>query len=218
MRLLISDPGNLGCALEKECQQRRVPFAWYGGTDGTKHRGNTIGVYVGRGRRFDEFHAYCAEHGRIPILQCSSDVRILTSNTPIYDVPNASSSVRFFIDSFKQLVQRFEREGVGITWRLTETHQAGKTSPPRTAQILADIGRIEPKNVTSIRVSPEHHAKFFLEGTVLGTGEKIELCCKVQGLQPYALGIIGIASALDKEIRAKGLRDSSVYTVADIGS
>lgn len=216
MRLLISDSGNLGRATAKQCEEEGVFFGFF--EDKRTAPETDIAVYVGRGRRFDQFLDFCTEKG-ISVLQCSSDVDMATRpqpRTPVFDVPNAAESVMLFLEQMERLAKSLKRRGIEVDWMLTESHQASKKSPPRTALRLAEILGIPREKIHSLRRRSEFHSYHGLLGYVKDSDEGFEYACRVEGMGPYAKGILKLAAGLHRENQEIVIRKGGLYKTSDI--
>lgn len=215
MHLLISDRGNFGKAISEACGER-VSYCFFSAPMFRSAR-DTIGIYVGRGRHFGEFLNYCTM-ANVPVLQCSSDIDLAGRKlgTPVFDVPNAAEMVMLFLKQMEQLSEDLKRRGIEVDWVLTESHQASKSSPPRTALRIAEILGIPTRETISLRRRPEFHAHHILQGYVKGSSEMLEYACRVKGLAPYAQGVLRLAIDLCDEIETAGRRQPGLYRATDI--
>lgn len=204
MRLIISDRGNLGVALAEQCIKDSIPAVWYDEARFASDIGqDAVAVYVGGGRRFAEFLDFCHTSGDIPMLQCSSDVDVhrLRTPLPIADVNNAAESVAHFIRNLKSLVRDLHERHMAVEWKLSESHQRTKTSPPGTALRIAALLGIPPEKIHSVRRRDDRHSKHIVHAIVGDGHERYRLECEVLGLEPYARGIIKIARGFGETVR-----------------
>ena len=213
MRLLISDKGELGVATGERCKEEGAHFGFFDNERNAPHC--DVGVYVGRGRRFNDFISFCERH-RIPMLQCSSDVdlrfRLARPALPVANVPNASEAVYQFTRQVKALAGELSKKAIPVTWKLSESHQRTKTSPPATALHIAELLGIPPEKFHSVRRRSDRHSKHMITAIVGGGDERYRLECEVWGLEPYARGILKIA----RGFVSNGVpRRDGIYTLDD---
>ena len=160
-------------------------------------------VHAGSGRELPEILRFCREHS-VPLIELSTgtDVASLAQGVPVVVCPNANLLMLKFMAMLSRSGPWFRHESI----RLTESHQAGKTSVPGTAVALASSLGLSQQAIVSVRDPAQQsgglgipdadlgrHAFHRLE---IGEGDcRLRLETLVTGASPYAEGVRRIVEA-----------------------
>jgi len=167
----------------------------------------SIIVHAGSGRELKAVTAYCeATQSTLIELATGSEIASTTHGFPIVLCPNTNILMLKFMSMLERSGHLFR--GHRIT--LAESHQAQKTSVPGTAVSLAHALGREDSDVLSIRdvntqradleIPEEHLARHAYHRVLIEDGEcSVKLETRVYGESPYADGVAGIVSAVQKQ-------------------
>lgn len=161
-------------------------------------------VHAGSGRELKDIHSFCRET-RAPLIELAtgSKVDMLTSTYPIVLCPNTNILMLKFLSMLEKSGHLFR----GCNIKLTESHQAQKTSVPGTAVSMAYAMDLAASDVVSVRdpstqtatlqIPIEHldrHAyhQIVIEDTVCN----ITMETRIYGASPYADGVAKIIAAV----------------------
>lgn len=160
-------------------------------------------VHAGSGRELPEILRFCRERS-VPLIELSTgtDVARLAQGVPVVVCPNANLLMLKFMAMLSRSGSWFRHESI----RLTESHQAGKTSVPGTAVAMAASLGLSPQAIVSVRDpgqqalalgipagSLDRHAFHRIE---IGEGDcRLRLETLVTGVSPYADGVRRIVEA-----------------------
>lgn len=169
-------------------------------------------VHAGSGRELSEILRFCRERA-LPLIELSTGTGVadLADGVPVVVCANANLLMLKFMAMIARCGPWFHGESV----RLTESHQAGKTSVPGTAVALAASLGLSPEAIVSVRDPAQQsdalgilaadlgrHAFHRIE---IGEGDcRLRLETLVTGGAPYAEGvrrIVGAALAYPLEPR-----------------
>ena len=165
----------------------------------------SIVVHAGSGRALDDVVGYCQKtHSILVELATGSEIERVVPQFPIVLCPNTNILMLKFMAMLDKSGLMFS----GYEIRLTESHQAQKSSTPGTAlsmakslgihedEILSVRDPIEQENV--LKIPPEHlgrHAYHRIEMEEASC--RITLETRVYGATPYAGGVAKIIGAID---------------------
>lgn len=160
-------------------------------------------VHAGSGRELPEILGWCREHS-LPLIELStgSGVADLAEGVPVVVCANANLRMLKFMAMLARSGPWFRGESI----RITESHQAGKTSVPGTAVALARSLGVAPEAIVSVRDPVQQvddlgvraadlgrHAFHRIE---IGEGDcQLRLETLVTGGAPYADGVRRIVEA-----------------------
>lgn len=160
-------------------------------------------VHAGSGRELQEILRFCREHS-VPLIELSTGTGVahLADGVPVVVCANANLLMLKFMAMLARCGPWFRGESV----RLTESHQAGKTSVPGTAVALAASLGLAPQAIASVRGPAQQAGGLGIPGADLGRhafhrieigeGEcRLRLETLVTGEAPYAAGVRRIVDA-----------------------
>ena len=164
-----------------------------------------IVVHAGSGRELDAVLAYCQETGSTLVeLSTGTQTSALASTTfPVVVCPNTNVLMLKFMAMVANCGHLFKQYPI----RLTESHQADKSSTPGTAVQLANSLGIPLDAISSIRdvaiqqqqlqIPAEQSDRHAFHRIEIGDGDSlITLETRVFGSAPYAEGVNQIISAI----------------------
>ena len=160
-------------------------------------------VHAGSGRELPEILHFCRERS-VPLIELSTGTWVsdLANGVPVVVCANANLLMLKFMAMLARCGPWFRGESV----RLTESHQAGKTSVPGTAVALAASLGLAPEAIVSVRDPALQSAGLGIPDADLGRhafhrieiGEgdcRLRLETLVTGGTPYAEGVRRIVDA-----------------------
>jgi 4-hydroxy-tetrahydrodipicolinate reductase len=160
-------------------------------------------VHAGSGRELPEILLFCRERA-LPLIELSTGTGIadLADGVPVVVCANANLLMLKFMAMLARCGPWFHGEHV----RLTESHQAGKTSVPGTAVAMAASLGLSPEAIVSVRDPAQQSDALGVPATDLGRhafhrieiGEgdcRLRLETLVTGGAPYAEGVRRIVDA-----------------------
>lgn len=160
-------------------------------------------VHAGSGRELPEILRFCRERA-LPLIELSTGTGIadLADGVPVVVCANANLLMLKFMAMLARCGPWFRCEPM----RLTESHQAGKTSVPGTAVALAASLGLSPEAIVSVRDPAQQSGGLGIPATDLGRhafhrieiGEgdcRLRLETLVTGGAPYAEGVRRIVGA-----------------------
>lgn len=163
-----------------------------------------IVVHAGSGRELDAVLAYCQETGST-LVELSTGMQVGTgpSTFPIVECPNTNILMLKFMSMVARSGHLFKQYPI----RLTESHQADKSSTPGTAVQLASSLGLPQDAICSIRdvaiqqeqlqIPAEHSDRHAFHRIEIGDDHGlITLETRVFGSAPYAEGVNQIISAI----------------------
>lgn len=168
-------------------------------------RDRSIVVHAGSGRELDDVVAYCADTRSVLVeLATGSKIEGLAPQFPVVVCPNTNILMLKFMAMLAGSGHLFKNYKA----RLTESHQAQKSSTPGTALSMAQALGIPSAEVVSVRdpvmqeevlnIPPQHLARHAYHQIVIEDGVcSITLETRVYGAAPYADGVGKIISAID---------------------
>lgn len=161
-------------------------------------------VHAGSGRELPEILRFCRERA-LPLIELSTGTGIadLADGVPVVVCANANLLMLKFMGMLARSGPWFR----GETVRVTESHQAGKTSVPGTAVAIAASLGMSPEAIVSVRDPVRQSADLGIPAADLGRhafhrieiGEgdcRLRLETLVTGDSPYAEGVRRIAEAV----------------------
>jgi len=210
MQIIVVGRGKLATelleSLNLDFPCRIISWSEKGPTDG-----KTVIVHAGSGRELDEVISYCEEtHSTLVELSTGSRMRNAGMGFPVVLCPNTNILMLKFMSMLVTSGHLFSRYRV----KLTESHQAQKTSLPGTAVTMAHALGLKASDVRSVRdpdeqrsvlqISAEHLDRHAFHQVVIEDAVcRITIETRVQGASPYADGVGQILSA----IRSNDLED-----------
>ncbi len=208
MHLIIVGRGKMARLFQEECQRLAINC-----TNPSElplplvdKKENPIVIHVGSGRFLLDLIVECGKHG-YPLVQASSGQMLPDSAfvpIPVINAPNLGLLILALLDVMPRL-GTLTRE-LGAKVEVAESHQASKTSPPITAQIIAGYFGNPSESVNSIRntgiqttlgVPTEYldgHAYHFIN--IKAHGVEAEITFKVHGRKAYFLGAVALAQKM----------------------
>ena len=160
-------------------------------------------VHAGSGRELPEIVRYCRERP-VPLIELSTgtDVARLAVGVPVVVCANANLLMLKFMAMLARSGPWFRGESM----RLTESHQAAKTSVPGTAVAMAASLGLSPEAILSVRdpalqstglgIPPDHLGRHAFHRIDIGEGDcRLRLETLVTGGSPYAEGVRRIVGA-----------------------
>ena len=203
MQIVIAGSGKLAAellaSLGAECGHTVVPWA-----GGSGHMGKGVVVHAGSGRELEAIATHCkATQSALVELSTGSAIESSPMGFPVVLCPNTNILMLKFMCMLEQSGHLFR----GYPMRLTESHQASKTSVPGTAVNLADSLGISRDAILSVRDAQtqldelhipraelDRHA--FHQIRIQDGGCSLQLEARVQGEAPYARGVARIVDAV----------------------
>lgn len=215
MQVLIVGTGKLATELLNELsleeQFEIVPWS-----KASPVKVQSILVHAGSGRELQEVIAYCRETRSVLIeLATGSEWEASAPGFPVVVCPNTNILMLKFMNMLAKSGHLFNGGNV----RVTESHQAGKTSTPGTAVAMAESLGLGAVDVVSVRdpeqqqsvlgIPPEHLGRHAFHCIAIEDAAcSIVMETRVYGSSPYASGVAQIISA----VRAHEL-ESRVYAI-----
>lgn len=164
----------------------------------------SVVVHAGSGRELNDAIAYCRET-HSPLIELSTGSKVETEHLefPVILCPNTNILMLKFMSMLATSGRLFQ----GYEIRLTESHQARKTSVPGTAVAMAQALGLSHGDIRSVRdpqeqrtalqIPKEHlerHAyhQIVIEDPVCRVTMETRVC----GASPYADGVAKIISAI----------------------
>ncbi len=162
--------------------------------------GRCIVVHAGSGRELDDVVGFCSASGSIFLDLSTGDSRLPASSVfPIIICPNVNMQMLSFMAMIKQSSGYFRGQEI----RITESHQAAKSTKPGTAIYLAKSLGIPEEKIRSVRDPQEQNevlgipAEFldrhaYHEVVIASPEVEIRLQTRVLGKSAYACGLAKI--------------------------
>lgn len=204
MTIVIVGTGKLAhellCSLKVDTSHQIIAWAKRG-----EAKGKSIVVHAGSGRELDDVISYCLEtQSTLVELATGSKIEAFEPQFPLVVCPNTN----ILMLKFMAMLARSGHMFTGYKARLTESHQAQKSSTPGTALSMAQALGIPSGEVVSVRdpavqeevlkIPPEHLARHAYHQIVVEDDIcSITLETRVYGPAPYADGVGKIISAID---------------------
>ena len=163
-----------------------------------------IVIHAGSGRSLAEVVHYCRETASVLMeLATGSALENQPTAFPVVLCPNTNILMLKLMSMLATSGELFRNHPV----RVTESHQAGKTSVPGTAVTMAEALGVAAAKIVSIRdpqvqekelgMAPEHLARHAYHRIEIGdAGTSIVLETRVTGSTPYAAGVARIVAAI----------------------
>lgn len=202
MEVLIVGTGKLASELHRELQLD-APFRLLAWADAGPTRERAIVVHAGSGRELPEVIAFCRETNS-PLIELAtgSVLESMALSFPVIMCPNTNLLMLKFMSMLARAGGLFK----GYDIRLTESHQAGKTSTPGTALAMAQSLGLAATEIVSVRNPEEQGARLKIPSEHLARHafHRIEIrdavCAvsmetRVYGASPYAAGVAQIVAA-----------------------
>lgn len=160
-------------------------------------------VHAGSGRELPDILRFCLERS-VPLIELSTgtDVVRLAHGVPVVVCPNANLLMLKFMAMLSRSGSWFRHEFI----RLTESHQAGKTSVSGTAVAMAASLSLPPQAIVSVRdpgrqslelgIPAETLGRHAFHRIEIGEGDcRLRLETLVTGGAPYVDGVRRIVEA-----------------------
>jgi 4-hydroxy-tetrahydrodipicolinate reductase len=186
--------------------------------EGRPEEGRSIVIHCGSGRQLAEVAAFCGQSGS-PLVELSTGTGLAaTTLFPVVECANSNILMVKFMAMLASCGHLFKGHPV----RLTESHQAGKTTVAGTAVQMAACLGLPPQEIRSIR-DPQvqardlgipadrlgRHAYHLIE--IGDACASIRVETRVEGAQPYAEGVAAVVRA----IRSRPLENRR-YTIEEL--
>jgi 4-hydroxy-tetrahydrodipicolinate reductase len=154
-------------------------------------------VHTGSGRELPDILRFCRERSLLLIeLSTGTGIAALADGVPVVVCANANLLMLKFMAMLSRSGPWFR----GETIRVTESHQAGKTSVPGTAVAIAASLGMAPEAIASVRdpaqqsaglgLTGEHLARHAFHRIEIGGGDcSLRLETLVTGSAPYTDGV-----------------------------
>lgn len=171
----------------------------------------SIVIHAGSGRELKDVISYCSEtHSTLVELATGSDIEAAVPDFPVVVCPNTNILMLKFMSMLAKSGHLFSDYKI----KLTESHQAAKTSTPGTAVAMAHSLGLKDSDVISVRdpeqqktglhIPTAHLDRHAFHQVLIEDGEcSITMETRVYGASPYADGVATIISA----IRSNELED-----------
>ena len=166
---------------------------------------STVLLHCGSGRQLDEALDFCKSY-QMPMIQASTSVNIqdIEVDFPLVDAPNLSIPILRFLQELKHLSKSFASSNKTIK----ESHQSTKTSPPKTAIMMADILQVHEDQIISVREPIVQEEEFNIPKEYLNSHaiheieffeEDVSITFKTQvfGKRTYILGAKKLLGTID---------------------
>jgi len=163
----------------------------------------SIVVHAGSGRELQEVIAFCHKTNSVLIeLATGSALETLVPTFPVLMCPNTNLLMLKFMSMLKTTGHLFK----GYDIRVTESHQAEKTSTPGTAVAIAQSLSVASSDIVSVRnpdeqntllhIPKEHLARHaFHQVSIQDAVCSVTMETRVYGPSPYASGVSQIIAA-----------------------
>lgn len=217
MQVYIAGTGKLATELlEKLVPQDGLAIAPWPGTADVSRAG--IVVHAGSGRELEAISTFCSNTSSTLIeLATGSSLEAAPPNFPVILCPNTNILMLKFISMLERSGGLFK----GYDTRITESHQASKTSVPGTAvQMARSLGVAEPMivsvrdaslQVSELHIPREHLTRHAFHRITIQDGPcTISMDTRVYGDAPYASGVQQIIVA----VNGRSL-ESRVYSITE---
>jgi len=180
--------------------------------------GPSMVVHAGSGRELEDVAGFCAKKGS-PLLELSTAGGRLPASPafPIVLCPNVNMQMLSFMAMVKQAAGYFKGQDI----RITESHQAAKSTKPGTAIHLAGSLGVPEDSIRSIRdpkvqkalgIPDEFLDRHAYHEVLIKSGEvEIRLETRVLGKSAYASGLDCLI-----EIIARNPLSAGVHDVVDL--
>lgn len=184
---------------------------------------HAIVVHAGSGREIGRIANFCARTSSVLVeLATGSSLEGSQPNFPVVLCPNTNILMLKFMCMLERSGGMFK----GSEIRITESHQASKTSVPGTAVSMANALGIRPSEIASVRnaeqqvaeldIPQEHLARHAFHRITIHDGPcAISMEARVYGESPYASGVRQIISATQQ--RELHPRVYSIYEFIENG-
>ena len=209
-QLLIVGTGKLATELLNSLRDATsYEVACWAGRSPTNDR--SIVVHAGSGRELKEVISYCREtHSTLVELATGSEIEAARPSFPVVICPNTNILMLKFMSMLAKSGHLFSDYKI----KLTESHQAPKTSTPGTAVAMAHALGLKDSDVVSVRdpqqqrtalqIPDAHLDRHAFHQVLIEDGAcSITMETRVYGAAPYADGVARIISA----IRSNELED-----------
>ncbi len=205
--ILIAGHGKLATAIRRDLRGHLecVVDAWEN-AETYKNEKNKIIVHIGSGRQLPEILRYCCAHGT-PLIQGSTGLEYehTLDDFTVIEAPNLNILLLKCMNMLKQFGKHFESYEI----RITESHQAEKTSIPGTAVAFAEYFGIDPTTIQSIRerhrqlrelkIAEEYLDRHAVHVITIKDGDTtISIRTEVLGLLSYVSGLAAIIQIIPK--------------------
>ncbi len=204
MQIIIVGAGKLAQELLGYfAQQGTHQVCTWAALKGAQHVGAVV-VHAGSGRELDEVVAYCMQtQSTLVELATGTGIEQRVLGFPVVLCPNTNILMLKVMAMLADHGRRF----APYTRRLTESHQAGKSSTPGTAVELAEAVGLRRDDIVSVRdaaeqqarlqIPAEHLARHAFHRLVIEDGlSSMTLETRVFGPAPYAEGLAHIVAAI----------------------
>jgi hypothetical protein len=164
----------------------------------------TIVVHAGSGRELTEVISFCQQTGSVLVeLATGSNLASIVPSFPVVLCPNTNLLMLKFMNMLSKSGHLFRPYEI----RITESHQAAKTSTPGTAIAIAQsLGQMSKEIVsirdpeeqsTTLQIPTEHLARHaYHRITIRDAVCNIAMETRVYGAAPYAAGVAQIIAAV----------------------
>jgi 4-hydroxy-tetrahydrodipicolinate reductase len=171
----------------------------------------SIVVHAGSGRELNEVVSYCRQtHSTLVELATGPEIEAALPDFPVVICPNTNILMLKFMSMLAKSGHLFS----GYKIKLTESHQAPKTSTPGTAVAMAHALGLKDSDVISVRDPQQQRTELqiptedldrhaFHQVLIEDGACSITMETRVYGAAPYADGVARIISA----IRSNELED-----------
>ena len=180
--------------------------------------GKSIVVHAGSGRELEAITTYCAAT-RSPLIELAtgSSIESMPMDFPVVLCPNTNILMLKFMSMLERSGQLFH----GYEIKLTESHQASKTSVPGTAVTMAKSLGVRQDDIQSVRDTDTQRTGLQIPEADLARHAYHQVliqdgpCClkfetRIYGEAPYVHGVTQIVTAV-----ATHELDNRVYAVME---
>jgi hypothetical protein len=197
----ISGKGKLASALITGLQES------FGAMPFDPNRPGIPVIHAGSGKERLALFNYCQKYA-VPYIEASTGMEAPSEPSFVYiAAPNLSIAALDFLEAAPEFARHFP----GGSIQLSESHQATKTSPPKTALLLCEQLGLE--SFTSIRTPSEQTKRWGLSRSELDAhaihevkidhlGAEITFQLKITGYTPYIEGARQLLSWNLKSLKA----------------
>lgn len=174
--------------------------------------GPVIVVHAGSGREINSISNFCQRTSSVLVeLATGSSLEGLQPTFPVVLCPNTNILMLKFMSMLERSGALFK----GSEIRITESHQASKTSVPGTAVSMAKALGVDTSEIASVRnasqqitelsIPEEHLARHAFHEIQIHDGPcTISMETRVYGDSPYASGVRQIIGAIQRrELQAR---------------
>lgn len=222
MQVFIAGSGKLASELLEHLVSS-TEFTVSAWTDEPEVADRCIVVHAGSGRQLDGIAKFCRQTSSA-LVELSTGSSLEGSNPafPVVLCPNTN----ILMLKFMCMLERSGGFYKGLDVSLTESHQAGKTSVPGTAVVMAQAIGLAPTQIESVRppdqqvnklgIPPDQLSRHAFHRIEIKDGScSVTLETRVYGNAPYASGVQKILAAVCRRVLSGELQPR-IYAITEL--